>query len=85
MHRIVTAVAALLALASVVHGQYDLHAWPDRSAIVHLFEWKWEDVARECEDYLAPNHFAGIQVCTIFLNLGVLLILARYIIFLTCN
>lgn len=64
MHQGVTIVAALLALASVVHGQYDLHAWPDRSAIVHLFEWKWDDVARECEDYLAPNHFAGIQVHT---------------------
>ncbi|XP_065336314.1 alpha-amylase A-like [Cloeon dipterum] len=62
MQRSFAVVAALLAVASVAHGQYDLHTWPNRSTIVHLFEWRWEDVARECEDYLAPNNFAGIQL-----------------------
>ncbi|XP_059475319.1 alpha-amylase A-like [Neocloeon triangulifer] len=62
MQRSVAVVAALLAVASVAHGQYDLYAWPNRSTIVHLFEWRWEDVARECEEYLAPNHFAGVQL-----------------------
>lgn len=35
---------------------------PGRSVIVHLFEWKWSDVALECERYLGPNGFAGVQV-----------------------
>lgn len=30
-------------------------------AIVHLFEWKWTDVAEECEQYLAPMGFAAVQ------------------------
>lgn len=30
--------------------------------MVHLFEWKWSDIARECEDFLAPNGYAGVQV-----------------------
>lgn len=30
--------------------------------IVHLVEWKWDDIADECERYLAPNGFKGIQV-----------------------
>ncbi|NBW93660.1 MAG: hypothetical protein EBR20_04720, partial [Bacteroidetes bacterium] len=30
--------------------------------IVHLFEWRWDDVARECEEYLSPNGFAAVQV-----------------------
>lgn len=30
--------------------------------IVHLFEWRWEDVARECEEFLGPNGFAAVQV-----------------------
>lgn len=30
--------------------------------MVHLFEWKWIDIANECENFLAPNGYAGVQV-----------------------
>ncbi|CAE8596344.1 unnamed protein product [Polarella glacialis] len=30
--------------------------------LVHLFEWRWPDVARECEDYLGPSGFTAVQV-----------------------
>lgn len=33
-----------------------------RNGIVHLFEWKWPDIANECEKFLAPNGYAGVQV-----------------------
>jgi alpha-amylase len=29
---------------------------------VHLFEWKWTDIARECESVLGPAGFAAVQV-----------------------
>ena len=29
---------------------------------MHLFEWKWTDIAAECENYLGPAGFAGVQV-----------------------
>eukprot|EP00440_Ansanella_granifera_P017258 gb/GFBE01018746.1/.p1 GENE.gb/GFBE01018746.1/~~gb/GFBE01018746.1/.p1 ORF type:complete len:518 (+),score=109.83 gb/GFBE01018746.1/:1-1554(+) len=29
---------------------------------VHLFEWSWEDVAKECEEWLGPKGFAAVQV-----------------------
>jgi alpha-amylase len=29
---------------------------------VHLFEWKWPDIARECETVLAPAGVAAVQV-----------------------
>lgn len=29
---------------------------------VHLFEWRWADVARECEVFLGPMGFAGVQI-----------------------
>jgi len=29
---------------------------------VHLFEWKWPDIARECETVLGPAGFAAVQV-----------------------
>jgi len=30
--------------------------------MVHLFEWKWKDIAQECEDFLGPMGFDGVQV-----------------------
>ena len=33
-----------------------------RSAFVQLFEWKWPDVARECETYLGPKGFKAVQI-----------------------
>ncbi|WP_019560348.1 MULTISPECIES: carbohydrate-binding module family 20 domain-containing protein [Caldimonas] len=33
-----------------------------RTAFVHLFEWKWTDIARECETFLGPKGFAAVQV-----------------------
>lgn len=35
---------------------------PGRSTIVHLFEWKWTDIADECERFLAPKGYGGVQV-----------------------
>lgn len=32
------------------------------SVFVHLFEWKWTDIASECERYLGPAGFAAVQV-----------------------
>jgi alpha-amylase len=31
-------------------------------AFVHLFEWRWSDVAEECEDYLGPKGFKAVQI-----------------------
>lgn len=52
----------LVAIFSVANAQYETHQWPERSTIVHLFEWKWDDIAKECEDFLAPRGYAGVQV-----------------------
>ncbi|XP_026327369.1 alpha-amylase 1-like [Hyposmocoma kahamanoa] len=32
-----------------------------RSTMVHLFEWKWDDIADECERFLGPHGFGGVQ------------------------
>jgi alpha-amylase len=29
---------------------------------VHLFEWRWADIARECEAFLGPKGYAGVQI-----------------------
>lgn len=29
---------------------------------VHLFEWRWADIARECETWLGPHGFKAVQI-----------------------
>jgi alpha-amylase len=29
---------------------------------VQLFEWRWADIARECEDFLGPKGYAAVQI-----------------------
>jgi alpha-amylase len=33
-----------------------------RTVFVHLFEWKWTDIANECETWLGPKGYAAVQV-----------------------
>ncbi len=33
-----------------------------KQVMVHLFEWKWIDIAAECERFLADAGFCGVQV-----------------------
>lgn len=30
--------------------------------MVHLMDWRWADIANECETFLGPNGFGGVQV-----------------------
>lgn len=34
----------------------------DGKVIVHLFSWRWPDIAAECEKVLGPKGFCGVQV-----------------------
>lgn len=52
----------VILLAGLANAQWDPHWQAGRSAMVHLFEWKWSDIARECEEFLAPNGFGGVQI-----------------------
>ena len=37
-------------------------AYPQRTVFVQLFEWKWTDIANECEQWLGPHGFAAVQI-----------------------
>lgn len=56
--------AALVAAVLVPVASPPATAGPpgDRDVLVHLFEWKWTDVARECTSFLGPKGFGGVQV-----------------------
>nr|BAB32536.1 alpha-amylase [Drosophila melanogaster] len=51
-----------LSLLAVANAQFDTNYASGRSGMVHLFEWKWDDIAAECENFLGPNGYAGVQV-----------------------
>lgn len=51
----------LLVTVMSANGQFDPNQWNNRSVMVHLFELKYRDIAEECETFLAPNNFSGVQ------------------------
>jgi alpha-amylase len=50
-----TLSSALFPFQPPAHG-------PTPTALVHLFEWTWADVATECETYLGPNGYRAVQI-----------------------
>ncbi len=42
----------------VVHTATDY----SQATFVHLFEWSWPSIARECEEFLAPAGYSAVQV-----------------------
>lgn len=52
----------LLAAIGLCWAQYAPNTKPGQTSIVHLFEWRWVDIALECERYLAPKGFGGVQI-----------------------
>ncbi|OCT82943.1 pancreatic alpha-amylase [Xenopus laevis] len=51
-----------LVVVRLCSGQYDPNVKPGKTSIVHLFEWRWEDIAEECERYLGPTGVGGVQI-----------------------
>lgn len=62
-------VFLFLAAVGLCRTQYNPNTQARRMSIMLLFEWHWADIALECEYYVAPNGFAGVQVCS-FLPTG---------------
>jgi len=50
-------------LANGIDSQYygNYFCQPGRDVVVHLFEWKWSDIQKECS-WLAQHNFCAIQV-----------------------
>jgi alpha-amylase len=44
------------------NAQFNPNFAGGRSGIVHLFEWKYDDIAAECERFLGPKGFGGVQI-----------------------
>jgi len=40
----------------------DPHCASGRDTFTHLFEWKWSDIKQECERFLGPYGYCGVQI-----------------------
>ncbi|CAF4636664.1 unnamed protein product, partial [Rotaria socialis] len=60
----VTTILSIFAclFVSSIQATKDPNVAPGRSTAIHLFEWKWTDIAAECERFLGPYGYAGVQV-----------------------
>jgi len=54
-------ITVLVALHAT-NAQWDPYFTDGRTTMVHLFEWKWEDIADECDRFLGPKGYGGVQV-----------------------
>ncbi|CAB3261281.1 unnamed protein product [Arctia plantaginis] len=52
----------LMLAVGLTLGYKNPHYAPGRTTMVHLFEWKWDDIAVECERWLGPRGFGGVQI-----------------------
>merc|ERR1719295_600351 len=57
-----TTVSFLVLVAGFASADYSDTQCGNKQAIVHLFEWSWDSVARECEQFLGPKGFCGVQI-----------------------
>uniref|UniRef100_A0A0M3IH18 Aamy domain-containing protein n=1 Tax=Ascaris lumbricoides TaxID=6252 RepID=A0A0M3IH18_ASCLU len=56
-------VGAIFVIVTANSSWYDNpQTLPNRQTMVHLFEWKWPDIAKECEDFLQHYGYGAVQV-----------------------
>ncbi|VDO09048.1 unnamed protein product [Haemonchus placei] len=48
---------------NVLISRYDkTQTLPNKQTMVHLFEWKWPDIAAECENFLQHYGYGAVQI-----------------------
>ncbi|XP_069163465.1 alpha-amylase 1-like [Procambarus clarkii] len=65
-----TVVVMVVVVVAVTRAQWDPHL-TNGQVIVHLFEWRWDDIAAECENFLGPRGYGGVQVSPVTENVVV--------------
>lgn len=62
-------LSVFLFASAALASHHEPNFWGGRVGIVHLFEWKYTDIADECERWLAPKGFAGVQLSPVNENI----------------
>ncbi|MCW4152810.1 alpha-amylase family protein [Halomonas sp. 18H] len=59
---VLLALTATLAAQGAFAASTPSSTEPQEPVMVHLFEWRWDDVARECETHLGPSGIDAVQI-----------------------
>ena len=62
MVKIIPVLILIFIIQENVESTKDPLTVEGRTVFTHLFEWKWTDIAAECERFLGPKGFGGVQV-----------------------
>ncbi|TQF70664.1 alpha-amylase [Pseudoalteromonas luteoviolacea] len=62
MNKIKLPIAASFAVLASTSAFAAPSSVGEPTTFVHLFEWSWPDVAKECETFLGPQGYAAVQV-----------------------
>ena len=52
----------LTSLLGLTQAQWLTNYAPGHAGMIHLFEWHWSQIAAECEAFLGPRKWGGVQV-----------------------
>ena len=61
-------MAFLIGATHATSSYSDPHFAGNRSVIVQLMEWKWSEIAKECEIFLGPYGYGGVQTSPVTEN-----------------
>jgi alpha-amylase len=61
-HGLLRGIVAVMLLGALMLPSIAASQTEQRTVFVHLFEWKWNDVAKECQEWLGPKGFAAVQI-----------------------
>ncbi|ORZ31014.1 alpha-amylase [Catenaria anguillulae PL171] len=56
------AITSVLALAALILCANAAPVSENRDVLVHLFNWPWDSVAKECTEVLGPKGYYGVQI-----------------------
>jgi len=62
LSKLAAVAAVILAVSHTGESYTETHCQDQKQVIVHLFEWSWSDIASECESFLGPKGYCGVQV-----------------------
>merc|ERR1712130_200009 len=58
----ILAMKLLTSLLGLAAAQWDPNYAPGHGGMIHLFEWHWGTIAGECESFLGPRKWGGVQI-----------------------
>ena len=64
-HYVIMKLRSIICLFSLILASEAKYTEPHcdgKQVIVHLFEWSWDAIGRECEEVLGPKGYCGVQI-----------------------